>query len=288
MSSTIGVSTWCLQQATYTRGMQVDEMIETIASMGVDSFDPTSEYLPIYPGVNLLEMDRIVKKCNDMKLPITSTWFMCDIPAAIRASSIGTVLDETRRYIALTARLGAKFITYPFLFNVPGMTMDDHYETHLRFFEKLLPTCEEYGVIFAHETAREHASGLVLRLCKEFASKYYTICPDFEAWRIATPDMPLVHAERPADEVTNPESVELFRELLPYAPLVHAKLLSLDENGEEPHFPIPELMQAINESPIEHHLDVEYEGWIPDIHPERDCVQETRHCVELLRRYQKN
>lgn len=288
MSSKISVSTWSLQQATYTQGMTIDEMIETVASMNVDGFDFYGEYIPCYPDVNLYELDRIVKKCEANKLPIISTWFMCDIPAAIKASSLERVLDETRRYIALTAHCGAKFITYPFLFNVPDMTMEQHYETHLRFFEKLLPTCEEYNVTFAHECAREHGPRMALRLREALDNKYYTVCPDIEAWRIGTPDLPLVHAERPEDEETQPESLDLFRECLPYAPLIHMKLLSLNEEGEEPHFPIAELMQAINESPILHHLDIEYEGWIPDIHPDRDCVAETRRCVDLLRRYQKN
>ena len=287
MSSKIGVSTWCLQQATYTQGMQIDEMIETIASMGVDGFDFYGEYIPCYPAVNLDELNRIRKKCEAYKLPVVSTWFMCDIPAAIKASSLETDVDETRRYLALSAACGAEFITYPFLFNVPGMTMEQHYETHLRFFEKILPACEEYNVRFAHEVARENAPKLALKIRAALDNDFYTICPDFEAWRIGTPDLPLVHAERPG-EVCEPESVALFRECLPYAPLVHAKLLSLDEAGEEPHFPIAELMQAINESPIKHHLDIEYEGWIPDIHPDRDCVSETRRCVELLKRYQKN
>ena len=59
------------------------------------------------------------------------------------------------------------------------------------------------------------------------------------------------------------------------------------ENGEEPHFPIPEVMDAINNSSIDHLLCLEYEGWIPDVVPERDSYEETRKCVEMVRRYQK-
>ena len=81
--------------------------------------------------------------------------------------------------------------------------------------------------------------------------------------------------------------MDLFRECMPYSPYIHFKLLSLDENGEEPHFPIPEMMDAINQSAIDHYLCVEYEGWIPDIHPERDSLEETKRCISMIRRYQK-
>ncbi|MBZ9792091.1 hypothetical protein K9B32_18495 [Rhizobium sp. 3T7] len=54
---------------------------------------------------------------------------------------------------------------------------------------------------------------------------------------------------------------------LPLARLVHAKLLRLDEAGEEPHFPISEMMSAIRKSARSHIINIEYEGWIPDMCP---------------------
>ena len=47
------------------------------------------------------------------------------------------------------------------------------------------------------------------------------------------------------------------------------------------------MMKAIGESEINHHLCIEYEGWIPDIRPEDDAEEETRKCVELLKKYRK-
>lgn len=104
-----------------------------------------------------------------------------------------------------------------------------------------------------------------------------------------TADMPLgPHCENKDAKKPQPASIELFNECLPYSPYIHFKLLSLDEQGEEPHFPIPEIMKGINNSGIEHYLCIEYEGWIPDFHPERDPIEETRKCVDLIRRYQSN
>jgi len=75
------------------------------------------------------------------------------------------------------------------------------------------------------------------------------------------------------------------KECLPLARLVHAKLLRLDESGGEPHFPIAEMMLAIRSSERPHIINIEYEGWIPDIDPHLDCIEETRRCVQLIKRH---
>lgn len=287
MSSKIGVSTWSLQQATYDRGYGIDQLIDTVAEMGVDGFDLFSEYIPCYPKVDLYELNRIVKKCKSYNLPITSTWFFCSIVPSIHASSMERVIEITKRHIATTAACDCRYMTYTTQFSVPGMNYEEYHDIMLKFFESTLPIAEEYGVHFAHECAREGAPELALRLQRELRSKYYTICPDLEAWRISTPDLPVTHAEDETEKDVKPETLEIFKACLPYSPIIHYKLLSLNEEGEEPHFPIKELMDAINESPVEHHLALEYEGWIPDIHPERDAITETKRCVEMIRRYQK-
>jgi hypothetical protein len=174
----------------------------------------------------------------------------------------------------------------PFLLNVPQLDIDDAYDNYYKILEKLLPAAEEYGVCIAAETARQNTPGLALRLYDALKSDYFTICPDLEAWRFDTSDIPLVHAES-GGASSRPEPLELFAECLPRAPYIHFKLLALDNNGEEPHFPIPQIMDMINRSDITHHLCIEYEGWIPDINPEVDAVTETRRCVELIRRYQQ-
>ena len=287
MGSKIGVSTWSIQQATYQKNMSIDAIIETIASMNVDGLDLYHEYIPNTRSSVLHELHRIVDVSRKNGLPITTTWFMCDIVSGCVAASLDAVAEEMRNYLAITAECSCDLLTIPMLFNVPGMQMEQYYEHLLRFFEMILPTAQRYNVRFAHELPRQGSPELGLRLAKALNSEYYTLCPDLEAWRLETDDIPLVHAEMEPGEKCVPSSLELFRECLPYSPSIHYKLLKLDEDGEEPHFPIRALMDAINESPICHHLAVEYEGWIPDLCPERDAIIETRRCVEMIRRYQK-
>ena len=287
MNSTIGISTWSLQHTSYTRGMDIYEMIDVIAGMGVDGLDLYNEYIPCYPALNLHELNRILDRCRANNLPITTTWFMADIVSGCLAASEDAFLEEMKNYLAITAACGCDLLTLPMLFNVPGLTHDDHFACMMRFFEKAVPVAERYNVRFAHELPRQGTPDMGIRLAKALDNRFYTLCPDLEAWRLETEDIPLVHAEMGPGEVCVPETVEIFRECLKYSASVHFKLLALDEKGEEPHFPIPELMQAINEIPNKLHLALEYEGWIPDLYPERDCIEENRRCVELIRKYQK-
>jgi len=285
IANTIGVSTWCLQQLTFSKGVQLQEMIELVASMDVDALDLYDEYIPCYPNVNLYELNEIKKMTSAAGLQIASTWFFNDVLGSYFATSLNWTVENTKKFIAITAALDAKYMAIPFLLNVPGIDLEEAYDSYRRVFEKLLPTAEEYGIYIAAETARQHTPGLALRLHKALASEFFTICPDLEAWRFDTPDLPLVHQE--SDKVSEPEPLNILEECLPYSPLIHYKLLSIDAHGEEPHFPIPEIMDLINDSPINHHLCIEYEGWIPDIKPDADAVVETRKCVELVKRYLK-
>jgi len=45
------------------------------------------------------------------------------------------------------------------------------------------------------------------------------------------------------------------------------------------------MMSAIRDSARSHIINIEYEGWIPDIDPHLDCIEETRRCVQLIKRH---
>ena len=111
------------------------------------------------------------------------------------------------------------------------------------------------------------------------------IAPDFEAWRFATEDLPLCHVEAPGSVTPSPTSLEVFRRCMPYSPLIHAKMLGFDANGDEPHMPMSEMLKIIRESPVPYIIDIEYEGWIPDIRPDIDSVAASAKAIALLRRY---
>ena len=285
MKHTIGISTWSLQQLSYKRGLKLPQMLELIAGMGVDTIDLYDEYLPLFPEVNLHKLYEVKKQTEAAGLPISGTWFFDDLLGSYYNVGLDETLENTKRFIAVTAFLESKYMALPFLINVPGISLEEAHDTYYKIFEKLLPTAEEYGVYIAAEAARQYTPALALRLYHELKSAFFTVCPDLEAWRLETADIPLVHAENAGGPPSKPEPVDLFGQCLPYAPYIHFKLLAFDEKGEEPHFPIPQIMDLINKSSIAHHLCIEYEGWIPDINPNVDAAVETRRCVELIKRY---
>lgn len=288
MKNRIGISTWSLQQLSHTDGVTIDDMISIVADMGVDGIDICEEYIPCHPEPDLVKLRRIRKLVEDNHLQIGASWFCCEILSGIYADSEERVLDIMKKNIVIASEIGAEFICIPMLLNVPGITVEKAADTFIRFFEKLLPFAESYHMPIAHEVAREHTPEIALAVNRTFKSKYYTICPDLETWRLDTPDLPLgPHCENLNADKPKSAPIELFYECLPYSPYIHFKLLSIDEHGEEPHFPIPLIMDGINKSKREHYLCVEYEGWIPDFHPDRNAVEETKKCVELIRRYTK-
>lgn len=286
MKSYISVSTWSMQQLTYSKGVTLDDMIRMTKEMGSDSIDICEEYLPCHPQPDLVKIAEIREKVADAGLKMGVTWFSTEIHRGIEASSEEHVLEVYKKNIQIAKALGTPFICIPMLLERrwPREKCKDELRS---FFEKLIPYAEKLDMPISHECARKGTNSLVLELVKEFDTKYYRICPDLEAWRFGTEDLPLLpHAEDPGAGIMEPEPIELFRDCVEYAPYIHFKLLKM-ENGEEPHFPIPEVMDAINNSSIDHLLCLEYEGWIPDVVPERDSYEETRKCVEMVRRYQK-
>jgi hypothetical protein len=282
----IGISTWSLQQLSFTQGASIEDIIAMVADMGVEGIDICEEYIPCHPHPDLVKIRNLRQLVERKKLRIGATWYCTEILKAIKASDEAHVLDVYRKNILIACEMGAGYVCIPMLLD-DDLTYEERLWTYLRYFEKLLPFAEKNNMPIAHECPRQNTPQMSLEIAKYFHSKYYRVCPDLEVWRVNTLDLPLsAHGENPNAIPPSPESIDLFRECLPYAPYVHFKLLALDENGEEPHFPIPEIMQAINESPINHYLCIEYEGWIPDIRPEKDSLTETRRCVELIRRYQ--
>ena len=288
MKSVIGVSTWSLQQLTFTKGAGLKDIIDMVAEINADGIDICEEYIPCHPQPDLVKINEIRDYIGGRNLRIGPSWFNCEIGSAIKAASEERALEIYKKNILIAKELGANYICIPLLPNLRDMSYEERRSQFIHYFEKLLPFAEKYDMPIAHECAREKGNGMALEIAKYFDSKYYTICPDLEAWRIDTPDLPLgAHCEDPTAGKPTPEAIELFEECLPYSPYIHFKLLSLDEQGEEPHFPIPQMMEMINNSPIEHYLCVEYEGWLPEIHPERDSLIETKRCIALIKKYQK-
>lgn len=287
-NSKLGVTSWSLQQLSFSKNYTIENIIDSVAQMGVDGIDICEEYIPCHPEPELDKIHALRERVEKCGLEMGASWFGTEVSGGIRASDEKTVLDVYKKNILIASELGSKWTCIPMLLDLKRKTFEEAKQEYIHFFEQLLPFAEKYNMPLSHECARENTNRMALELAKYFNSKYYSICPDLEAWRFDTPDLPLgPHCEDPGAGIPTPEPIELFRDCMPYAPYIHFKLLSLDETGEEPHFPIKEMMEAINNSPIEHYLCVEYEGWLPEIHPDRDSEAETKRCIEMIRRYQK-
>lgn len=286
MKITVGIGLWSLQQLSFLQHMGTERILECVKELGADAVDIYEDYIPCNPHVRLHELYSLRKKTEDLGLLVKGCWFCMDIATVIEAAGMQRALYDFKEYLAVCHVLGAEYICIPYLDNIPGKTLDDGKESLVRFFENVLPCAEKYKIKIAHELPRQGTPGAALDILNRLKSRYYTLCPDLEAWRQRTDDLPLVHAENPDAKTIKPESIEMFRECLPYSPYIHFKMIGFDEQGNEPHFPMDEIMDAIEESKEEHHLCIEYEGWIPDIRPDIDCVEATKKCIDLIRRYE--
>lgn len=289
MKNQIALSMWSLQQLTFTQGKALDDLLDIAATLGVDGVDLGEDYLRWAPYDNLHGWNLLRRKIAALGLKTLSTWFYTDFVGAVRTASMDTTVKQASRFLAIAHQLECPFVALPPGDAWPGVRPTQGHPVMLEVFSRLVPVAQSYGVTMGLEVGRStgpfQSPEYALRLVNEINSPYLTITPDFEAWRRETTDLPLVHVEAPGDLTPEPTPLAVFEECLPWSPLIHAKLLGFDENGEEPHFPIPELMGAINRSPLAHVVDIEYEGWIPDIRPDLDCVEQSRKCVALLRRY---
>jgi len=289
MKATISVGMWSMKQYSLKGTKSFDEILETVAEINPDKhIDLMEDYVPCHPHTDMYELLLLKKRIESFGLTINSNWFYTDLIGAVHADGFEKVVNDLKEYVIIVAALGAKFISIPLGGLVPRMKFEEGTEILLNIFEEIIPVAEEYNVYIGLESARTSGFAspqIALELVKSVGSDILTVTPDFEAWRIPTEDIPGFHVESPGNETTDAVSIDIFKECLPYAPLIHAKFISFDEKGEEPNFPIAEMMSLVKQSNREHILSIEYEGWIPEINPNLDSITETKKSIDLLKRY---
>ncbi len=285
MQRTIGICLWSLMPLSFVHGKSDYKVFKTVAELGVEYIDFIEDYVPCHPNVSLGELADLRKQVKNLGLKIGQVWFYMDLVGGVHASSFDRIGRDLKDYLHIVAEMGGRFLSIPLILDRPGLSIAEGYKQFANVIGECLPTAEEVQIPITLEYARSNMAAQAIRMAREIGSDYLRLTPDFEAWRLATADIPLVHVEAPGSVTPGPASLEQFVAALPYSPNIHAKLLAFDEKGEEPHFPIAEMMNAINQSRASHHLSIEYEGWIPDINPHLDCIAETKKCVALLRRY---
>jgi len=288
MLKSLALSVWSLQQLSLRDGKSLEDILDVVAGLGITEIELNEDYLrlPAYRGLTGLR--RLRSEIDGRGLSLLSTWFYTDFLGAVRIAPASELVDQLKEYLAVAAELGARQLTVPLGDGYRGLDIADGRRALVEIFRAVLPAAQDLGVRIGIETGRAeglyHTPSAVLALVKTFDSNLLRIVPDFEAWRHATSDLPLQHVEAQA-ETAGPAPISLFEECLPFAPIVHAKLLRLDDEGDEPHYPIERLLAAITRSPYPHTLEIEYEGWVPDIDPSLDCVEQTARCIALLRRH---
>lgn len=291
MKSKICMGTWSLVGLTLREKKTVYDLIDIAAQVGVDGIDFGEDYLRCAPNDTVHGLNQIRKYTHSKGLQVLGTWFYTDLIAGVDTSSVGEVIAQLSNMLARTNQLESPFMAIPLGETLPGMKIEEAHKRLMDIFTRLIETAREYGVRIVIETARSRGAictpEYALRLVQEINSRYLGIAPDFEAWRHATDDLPLIHVEAPGAIAPEPTSLEIFRKCMPYAPFMHAKVIGFDEAGEEPHIPISEMMQIINEEPQPQVLDIEYEGWIPDLRPDLDSIEAVRKSVRLFNKYLK-
>jgi len=290
MKTTISVGMWSMKQYSLKGTKTFDEILETVVEINPDkSIDLMEDYVPCHPHTDMYEVLQLKKRIESFGLVINSNWFYTDLIGAVYVDSYEKVVNDLKEYIIVVAALGAKFMNTPLDSPLlPGMTFEEGYELYLKLYEEIIPIAEEHNVVIGIDGGLEGfcSPRTALKLVKDIGSDYLTVTPDFEAWRTPTERMPGVFIETPdIEEKTEALPIDVFKASLPYSPLIHAKFLVFDENGEEPNFPIAEMMAMVKQSHREHTFVIEYEGWIPDINPHLDPAVETKKGIDLLKRY---
>lgn len=285
----ITLGTWSTVGETLKGRMDLYQLIDLTADLGFDGIDITEDYLLNSAYTSVHDLNQIRKYSHKRGLPITGTWYYLDLIAGIQTSSFDEIINQVSDLLARNNLLEAPFLCIPLGEASPGMSLSEAHQINMELFTRLIEVAREYGVRIVIETAR--SSGVIttpeytLKLVKEINSRYLGVAPDFEAWRHATDDLPLVHMESPGKLAAGPTSLDVFKECMAYTPYFHAKIIGLDEHGEEPHIPIPEMMKIIKEEPSDQILSVEYEGWIPDLKPDVDAIESLIRIKKLFEKY---
>ena len=289
MKTTISVGMWSLKQYSLKGTKTFDEILETVAEINPDkNIDLMEDYVPCHPHTDMLELIKLKKRIESFGLTINSNWFYTDLIGKVHIESFEKVVNDLKEYIIVVATLGAKFMNTPLDCPLlPGMKYEEGYELVLKIYEEIIPLAEEYNVILGIDGGLPGfcSPRTALKLVKDLGSDFLTVTPDFEAWRTPSEDIPGLFVETSDSEKTEGLPIEVFEECLPYSPLMHAKFLTFDKKGDEPNFPIAEMMSLVKRSKREHTFVIEYEGWIPDINPHLDPAKETKKGIDLIKRH---
>ena len=266
-------------------------IFEKVCEVGAKSIVLMEEFYDVQPHLNLYKANELKKQISQYGLRADACWYYTDPLRAAYVSSRKEVIDQMREYVCNTAYMGAKYLLLP-----PGEPSPDRFRTWREaqddlqdLYEHVIPICEENNVVLCMEAGR-NLSPLSsprgsLDIVKRVGSPYLQVAPNGESWRIPTPDRPNGHCEAPDSGPQEPESIEFFKELLPYSPFICGKFFDYNpETDTDPTQPVEGLCEALRNSDRQHIITVIYEGFIPEAYPERDPVEKVHQLYGMLKR----
>jgi hypothetical protein len=290
MANTIALNPWSVEGLILRGELTVPEMIEWAAKTGFDAIDLGESWMGLSPNPDPARLRDIRSRTRDLGLSVSSCWFWSDLLAATTIlGSPDRAMDHVRRYLAIAEAVGATYVTLQNGVVPPGITTAQARAVLLDLYAQIAPAAADHGVVVGFEAARPtsefNSPQGALDLVREFDSELITVTPDFESWRRPRPGMPpLSYPENPGRQLDEPLDVSVFVDCLAHAPLIHAKFLEFDEDGEDPNIPAIALLDALRADDNDHVICVEYEGWIPDLFPDREPRRETGKALDLIRR----
>lgn len=265
-------------------------VFEKVCGVGAKSIVLMEEFYEVQPHINLYKANELKKVMGQYDLRADACWYYTDPLRAAYVSSKECVIEQLKEYVCNTAYMGAKYLLLPPGEPSPDRTGWRESQDELQaLYEKVLPVCEENQVVLCMEAGR-NLSPLSspkgsLEIVKRVGSPFLQVAPNGESWRIPTPDLPSGHCEAPDTGPQEPETIELFRELLPYSPFICGKFFDYDPiTDTDPTQPVEAWCEALRESSRQHIITVIYEGFIPEAYPERDPEEKVRQLYQMLKR----
>lgn len=272
----VSLNPWWAEGLMLRDGMSVEAVLDATAAMGVGWYDVQEAFLGLSPHPDPVALARLRRAATASGVQVLSSWFYADVLGVTALTSVDTVVEHLRRYLVIAAGLESRYLVIQNGEPGPGVDVAQARAALLRVYEGIADDAEELGVTVCMEAARAaspfNSPSGALSLVEEFDSPWITVAPDFEAWRVVSTRLPSGYVENPGMSAPDPLTVEDFARCLPRAPFVHAKFLEPDDRGEDPNYPARELLELVRQDRAPHDVSVEYEGWLPEVHPDRDPV----------------
>ncbi len=268
----------------------IHSIFEKINEIGAKSIVLMEEFYDVQPHMNLYKANELKILIKSYGLRADACWYYTDPLRAAYVSSRQAVIEQLKEYVCNTAYMGAKYLLLP-----PGEPSPDkpgwrESQDDLQdLYEEVLPVCEKNNVVICMEAGRNLSPLSSPRgsyeIVKRVGSPFLQIAPNGESWRIPTPDLPNGHCEAPETGPQEPETIELFKEILPYSPFICGKFFDYDpETDTDPTQPVDAMCEALRQSDRQHIITVIYEGFIPEAYPDRDPVEKVRQLYGMLKR----